>query len=415
MKSFASPSRVAVVFILLLGTLTLAHAQTYTVLYSFPSKSTDGMLPWAPLTLDAEGNLYGTTRWSLDGSGGIIFKIDSSAGEHTLYHFPGPKNTEPLGPLVRVGGTLYGTTDGGQVKTCTTHGGCGAIYSLARGQLTVLHDFTALEAHRPQGLTRDSLGNLYGATTYSGSFSSFACDGPQGCGSIFEYSQGQESLVYNFVGQPDGQLPNGELLVDRAGNIYGTTQRGGAHNHGMVFELSPNGDGSWTEAILYNFREAGDGAQPSSGVVMDAKGNLYGVTTNGGLPITCPYDTKLGCGVVYKLVRNTDGSWTERTLHRFGGTSTDGFFPVGNLVHDKQGNLYGVTKSGGEGGAGTVFKLQPDGTETILKAFSGTNADGGYPEAGLIMDALGNLYGTTTYVRTESGQDGYGTVFKITP
>jgi uncharacterized repeat protein (TIGR03803 family) len=148
---------------------------------------------------------------------------------------------------------------------------------------------------------------------------------------------------------------------------------------------------------------------------MDAKGNLYGVTMEGGLPIKCPYDTKLGCGVVYKLLRNNDGSWTERTLHRFGGTSTDGFFPVGNLVHDKQGNLYGATKSGGEGGAGTVFKLQPDGTETILKAFSSTNADGGYPEAGLIMDALGNLYGTTSYLGTQTGKYGYGTVFKITP
>jgi uncharacterized repeat protein (TIGR03803 family) len=403
------------VLILSLGALTLAHAQTFTVLYAFGSTPTDGVLPWAQLTLNEQGNLYGTTRLSKDG-GGIVFKIDSTGDKHTLFDFAG-QDTQLLGPLVRVGGTLYGTTYGGQDKTCTTHGGCGAIYSLARGHLTVLHDFTALEAHRPQGLTRDSLGNLYGATAHSGSvFSSPQC-GSQGCGSVFEYSQGEEILLYNFVGQPDGRTPNGELLVDRSGNIYGTTQVGGTLNHGMVFELSPNGDGTWTEMILYNFRGTSDGAQPSSGVIMDAKGNLYGVTQEGGLPIKCRYDTKLGCGVVYKLLRNADGSWTERTLHRFGGTSTDGFFPVGNLIHDKQGNLYGVTSDGGEGGAGTVFELQPDGTEILLKSFSTTNNDGGYPAAGLTMDALGNLYGTTTsFGNTACGYyEGCGTVFKITP
>jgi uncharacterized repeat protein (TIGR03803 family) len=229
---------------------------------------------------------------------------------------------------------------------------------------------------------------------------------------VFELSQGHETVLYSFSGNPDGAYPE-KLTLDHSGNLYGTTVGGGAFDHGTVFELSPNVDGTWTEQVLYSFTGKEDGAWPYSGVIVDAKGSLYGTTWGGGLSAAV-----CACGVVFKLKQNPDGTWSEHVLHSFGSTAADGQRPYGGLVRDKQGNLYGVTLGGGgASGWGTVFELDSAGNEKVLHVFTGAPTGGAEPAAGLIMDASGNLYGTTSgggHGGKKCGS-GCGTVFKITP
>ena len=420
MKSFASLPRLAVALILSLAAITTAHAQTFSVLHSFGGTATDGTTPYSNLVLDEEGNLYGTTEYGVAAPEGVgtIFEIDSSGNETVLHAFIGPDGdgARPYGPIVRMGGSLYGTTmEGSTNRTCTIHGGCGTIFRLTRGKLTILHSFTSSEGGGPAGVTKDSSGNLFGATTYGGIGTPTAACGSQGCGTIFEYSQGHESVLYSFLGQPDGNIPNGELLVDGAGNIYGTTESGGTFNHGTVFELSPGSGGTWTETALYSFRGESDGTEPLGGVILDAKGNLYGTTQLGGLRIDCNGTRrKNGCGVVYKLARNTDGTWSERVLHRFeGSAANDGYLPMGSLVRDQHGNLYGTTIWAGTQGYGGIFEIDLNGDEKLLHILSGDKTEGMWPNARLTMDAAGNIYGTATYGGADSVFG--GTVFKITP
>jgi uncharacterized repeat protein (TIGR03803 family) len=227
----------------------------------------------------------------------------------------------------------------------------------------------------------------------------------QGC--IFELSYDgsgwQQTVLHSFSG-PDGSDPAGALLLDKAGNIYGTA-RGGSTGEGIAFELSPTGDGSWSEAVIYDFANSPDARDPESKLIFDAEGNLYGTTVQGG---NYPNDG----GGVYELSPGPKG-WTETTLYTFPSSinGPDGDYPQGGLVMDKKGNLYGNTESGGEYGDGAVFELSPSGggyAETIIHSFNGE--DGIYPNAGLTMDADGNLYGTTSY----GGGAGYsGTVFKL--
>jgi uncharacterized repeat protein (TIGR03803 family) len=166
-----------------------------------------------------------------------------------------------------------------------------------------------------------------------------AC-GTQGCGTVFEVSQGQETALYSFGGTPDGATPSGNLILDMSGNLYGTTAAGGAFGQGTVFELSPNLDGTWTEQVLYSFTGNSDGAVPEEGVVMGAKGRLFGTTLRGG-HFTRSGACQFGCGVVFKLAQNPDGTWTETVLHIFGRTAGDGLLPSGSLVRDKQATSTG--------------------------------------------------------------------------
>jgi uncharacterized repeat protein (TIGR03803 family) len=212
-------------------------------------------------------------------------------------------------------------------------------------------------------------------------------------------------ILHQFGTALDGENPYAGLIFDAAGNLYGTTYVGGADNFGVVFKLTPNTDGSWTESVLHSFT----GAYPAAGVIMDAAGNLYGTTEGGG--------SAYGYGVVFELTP-TDGSWTESVLHTFMYFQGDGAYPFAGVIFDKAGNLYGTTTYGGDlgdvvcrGGCGIVFKLTPTSSgwnETVLHRFQ--DDPGEYPYAGVIMDAAGNLYGTT------SGQDtNYGLVFELTP
>jgi uncharacterized repeat protein (TIGR03803 family) len=223
---------------------------------------------------------------------------------------------------------------------------------------------------------------------------------------------GSSVTLYNFAGQPDGADPEGNLVEDSAGNLYGTTNIGGTSNLGTVFRLNKSG-----ETVLYSFSGPPDGANPQAGLVLDSAGNLYGTTANGGMTGgMCPVD---GCGIVFKV----DPSGKETILYSFTAGNADGAVPLGSLVRDASGNLFGTTSLGGPSNAGTVFKLDSSGKETVLYAFNGAAGvmDGVKPAAGLIMDSSGNLYGTTEiggrvgcrFQDSSPVVTGCGTVFKV--
>ena len=226
-------------------------------------------------------------------------------------------------------------------------------------------------------------------------------------------------VIYTFGtnGASDAALPGGGLVMDAAGNLYGTTVGGGAHGGGTVFELSPSANGDWTEKVLYSFTGIADGGGPFGGVVLDAKGNLYGTTQQGGMfsSGTC----SAGCGVAYELVPSETG-WTERLLHTFTG-GTDGGTPDNALILDSEGNLYGTTYNGGAGdctyGCGVVFELvrTEQWSENVLHSFEGNPDDGANPASALVFDGSGNLFGTTVNGgHTFLGSGAPGTIFELT-
>jgi len=243
------------------------------------------------------------------------------------------------------------------------------------------------------GLTRGAKGALYGTTSVGGS----------GYGTLFKLepsgSSWTFSLLHTFTSGADGASPTARLRFGTDGKLYGTTPLGGSSGAGTVFRLAPSG-----ESVLYSFLGGSDGSQPSSGdLVFDHAGNIYGTTSYGG---------SASNGTVFELVRHKKGKWSEKLLYSF-GQGTDGAVPVGGVLFDKAGSLYGTTSMGGAYGYGTVYQLKRSGsvwTETILYNFQDGN-DGGTPYAGLIRDKSGNLYGAT--VSGGSGQG--GTVFELTP
>lgn len=274
------------------------------------------------------------------------------------------------------------------------------------------------------GLVADQTGTFYGTT---------AAGGDYGYGVVFKLAPGSggswtETVLYRFTGGADGAYPFAGLVFDTAGNLYGTTSGGGSgscsnsytNGCGVVFELTPNLDGSWTENVIYSFTGGADGAQPEARLTFDASGNLYGTANAGGqhLSSPCPYNPfggqyDNGCGVVFELIPNGNGTWAESVLHRFTG-GWDGGPEVSSLTFDAAGNLYG-TAQGGKYAQGVVFKLAPSSTgwkETALHTFT-CQKDGCSPLAftGLAFDATGSLYGTTFWLPNFGG----GTVYKLTP
>jgi uncharacterized repeat protein (TIGR03803 family) len=258
----------------------------------------------------------------------------------------------------------------------------------------VLYSFTGgSDGGNPlDGLTVDSTGNLYATTNAGGAFT---------YGVVFKVTRsGVESVLHNFAGGTDGANPEGGLIRDKAGNIYGTTTAGGTSGTGTVFAITAAGK----EVVLYSFAGGTDGAVPEAGLALDAAGNLYGTTSAGG---------SNGNGTVFKLTRPTKGvKWAEALLYSF-GTESDGVVPVASVAFDKAGNLYGTTSAGGTYGYGTVFQLVPSGatwSENILQNFQDGD-DGAVPYGGLIADKSGNFYGSAT----EGGTGGGGTIFELTP
>jgi len=221
-----------------------------------------------------------------------------------------------------------------------------------------------------------------------------------------------EQVLHSFcilAGCPGGANPEGKLIFDSTGNLYGATYAGGRHGDGTVFELI-SVNGKWRHKLLHSFYgHGGDGAVPFGGLVADGTGNLFGVTMYGGDFNSC---TNVGCGVVFELLRGTGGTWTEKVLHTF--DDQDGAFPNGPLVFDGSGNLYGTTVIGGTYGKGVAFELVPsNGTWTlkVLHNFNPNSNDGSEPVSALIFDKAGNLYGATQF----GGVYDYGTVFELTP
>jgi uncharacterized repeat protein (TIGR03803 family) len=277
------------------------------------------------------------------------------------------------------------------------------IVSAAEAQSeVVLHSFAGgTDGANPQcGLVSDREGNLYGTTTL-GTGGGSTCE--NGCGTVFKLDpRGNETILHVFSGFPDGTNSSARLTLDSEGNLYGTTEKGGAYGYGTVFKVDKKNN----ETVLHSFSGVPDGSYPYNvgGLTLDREGNLYGTTLAGGNG--CP-DYVYGCGTVFKL----DPSGNETILYNFKGLATpaDGYNPLGGVVLGRDGNLYGTTLAGGAGGAGTVFKLDPSGDETILHTFLGP--DGVYPQAGVILDREGNLYGTTVM----GGIGNLGVVFKLDP
>ncbi len=311
-----------------------------------------------------------------------------------LHHFTGwPRDGQnPTGALTPAGdGGYYGATAMGGFP------GFGTIYELnADGTVTLLHSFSSDEGQSPNGwLVSDAQGDLYGTAQSGGSGSDFVC--PAGCGTIFKLvPDGHLAVLYQFDNQ-SGYAPLGGLLRDAEGNLFGTTNL----DQGTAFMLTPSGQ----YTILHYFQGRG-GYAPEGGLIQDSVGNIYGTTRRSV--------SGSGGGVVYQLTQS--GEYT--VLHDFYG-GHKGITPSGGVVGDADGNLYGVTTGGGNAscqpdGCGTVFKLAPDGTLTMLYRFKNP-ADGFSPQSLVVDEAAGVLYGTTAYGGPVSARcpSGCGTVFMI--
>jgi uncharacterized repeat protein (TIGR03803 family) len=348
---------------------------TERVLHSF-APPPHGALPDAGVIRDSRGNLYGTTVQGGAANKGVVYKLDPSGHETVLHTFTGGTDGGfPKAGVIRdAAGNLYGTTYQGGAK------GFGAVYKLDKsGKETVLHSFKggADGANPYAGVIRDSRGNLYGTTSQGGT---------SNAGVVYKmHKSGKETVLHTFTGKADGGFPRARVIRDAAGNVYGTTISGGTSSNGVVYMLDKSGK----ETVLYNFTGGADGGDPQAGVIRDAAGNLYGTTSQGGAS---------GVGVVYKL----DPAGHESVLYSFCPQTqfcSDGAYPYAGVIRDSAGNLYGTTQVGGDDacpgfvGCGVVYKLDAAGHETVLHAF--TYADGFIPNAGVIRDSAGNLYGTT--------------------
>jgi uncharacterized repeat protein (TIGR03803 family) len=397
----------AVVFGLLAMPSPASAASSEQVLYSFCSLSGcgDGEQPTAGMIFDKLGNLYGTTTKGGFYGHGTVFELIPNNGtwtEKLLHSFNanGKDGYFPSSALIfDAAGNLYGTTvHGGSSSNC--YDGCGTVFELTPGTggkwtEKILHEFNGTDGDLPDSsLILDAAGNLYG-TTFGG--------GAPGYGLVFQLtlSNGKwtQKVLHEFNGK-GGSVPDAGLVLDAAGNLYGTTSAGGAGNYGLVFQLAPS-NGKWTENVLHEFNGT-SGSVPRAGVVLDGSGNLYGTTDFGGTQIS---------GTVFQLIPN-NGKWTAKVLHNFGSAS-DGSFPSADLVRDQSANLYGTTASGGTYVSGTLFELIPNNgqwTENVLHSF-GSGNDGSFPSSRVILDSAGNLYGTTD----SGGAHGGGAVFEVTP
>jgi uncharacterized repeat protein (TIGR03803 family) len=381
-------------------------AAKYQTLHKFTGGK-DGALPYSALIFDKLGNLYGTTALGGANKAGTVFSLTpTGTGAWTktvLYSFTGGSDgaNPDAGLISDSAGNLYGTTRKGGSSDCK---GCGVVFKLAptsKGGWTesVLYSFLGgLDGAYPlAALVFDGVGNLYG-TTEGGGPGDCSVNGINGCGVVFELTPTAggawtESALYGFSGGNDGAFPVAAVILNAAGTLYGTTFYG-TLGGGVVFSLTPNSHGAWMETSLMAFY-----LELQAGLVFDSAGNLYGTTLYGGKG-----------GLVFELSPTT-GGWTYRVIHKF--NTKDGATPTATLIFDHSGNLYGTTTQGGAFGYGVVFKLIPNSrggwTERVLWDFQDHPGDD--PAAALVLDDAGNLYGTTT----GDGKKTFGSVFEITP
>ena len=379
----SSVLRLACAVSVMFGTLLARASSPETVLYAF--RAAPGACPEGGLVFDEIGNLYGSTE-GCGNSNPTIFEM--SRGEDgtwsliTLFEdlMGGTSNV-----VLDSSGNLYGTSYGAGDQ------GIGAVFELVKGsngQWTenILYSFGSYpgDGTRPRaGVVFDSKGNVYGTTTEGGTY---------GIGTAFELmpnGQGgwSESLLYSFTGGADGSAPSSGLTIGSAGRLYGTTSLGGLKNTGTVFEITPTLDG-WIQNVIHSFGDRIDGQNPMGGVTFDTFGNLYGTTFDGG---------SIGFGTVFELTP-TGGDWSEAIIHRFNPASGDGTNPSAPITIDSTGTLYGVTPSGGAYGSGTAFRLTADSNGKWVKSgqynFSG-RTDGGLPTGSLTLDQFGDIFGAT--------------------
>ena len=285
-----------------------------------------------------------------------------------------------------------------------------------------IHTGKADGAQPSGGLIADAAGNLYGTAYYGGAKCTLSTT--KGCGTVFELSNSggtwTETILYTFTGGADGAFPNSNLIFDASGNLYGEAFRGGNASCndgcGVIFELSPNSSGGWTETSAYSFTDTTDGLNPIGGLTFDASGNLYGTTVFGGTG-ACG----IGCGIIFELSPVSGGGWSKTTVYNF-SNGTGGFYPVGGVIFDSAGNIYGTLSQGGSlnvnggcsnGGCGTVFrltKISGGWRFGLLYTFQGPK--GIQPNASLVMDAAGNLYSTTNYGGSSASA---GVAFELSP
>ncbi|MGA2021523.1 MAG: choice-of-anchor tandem repeat GloVer-containing protein [Candidatus Sulfotelmatobacter sp.] len=388
--------------LLFLAISPAAWAVTETRIHEF----NPGVDP-AGLVADSAGTLYGTTGSDGFYRFGTVFQVRPSPygiwTESTIYSFTGGSDGgAPEGVMtLDAEGNLYGTTQVGGSGSCN----CGTVFELTRSASglwteTTLYSFAGgADGANPDytNLVFDAAGNLYGVT-YSG--------GSARAGTVFELSPQAgggwtESVLYAFAGgTSDGANPIGGVVFDTAGNLYGAALDGGSSECGSgcggVFELSPQAGGGWKEQMIYFFKNGNDGAVPISLLIIDPAGNLYGMTQTGGSG---------GCGTVYEL-SPTGGGWNKKTLHQFTG-SPDGCVPFLNMVRNA-GSLYGITEAGGAMDDGAIFQITPAGTEQTFFSFSGGN-DGSDPRSLILNSNRRAFFGVTFGLGSASS----GVIFEI--
>ncbi len=394
MKSkYSRLSRCLITILIMMASATcLTVAQTFSVAFTFTDLS-QGFQPLGPVAIDASGNLYGTAFLGGNPSSfGTVYKVNTSGAITVLHTFSGtPDGWWPAGGLVldKRGTHIFGATTRGGRTSKFCGGQCGTIFRLNQaGKETVIYRFGRMHQLLgifPQyGLILDESGALYGTATLGN---------PNDTGTVFRFNNGIYTVLHAFGPNgagSDGAFPQGPLIRDSAGNLYGTTGFGGSFGSGI--------DTASNETILYSFTGGMDGNQPWNNLVRDDAGSLYGTTFSSQTPSTG--------GTIFKL----DSSGQLTVLYTFAG-GDDGA-RAGGLVRDAAGNIYGTTGFLGTGG--TLFKLDTSGKKTVLHTFTG-GADGAGPGP-LAMDAAGNIYGTAT-----GGGDfncnpsGCGVIFKLTP
>jgi uncharacterized repeat protein (TIGR03803 family) len=393
-------------------------------LYSFTGGS-DGAYPRSDLTIDSAGNLYGTTSdggagTACTGGCGTVFELKRVANgwkEEILYSFAGCTDgaLPEAGVIFDNAGSLYGTTASGGGESS------GTVFKLAPNSHggwteTVIYSFSfngSSGVYPLTDLVLDAKSNLFGTTSQGGT----GCNG-NGCGTVFELSpqsngSWKETTIHAFTGPPDGAIPSAGLVLGSMGNLYGMTQDGGTApcdryallpGCGTIYKLTPNSGGGWTEMVMYNFiRGGGRGVYPSGGLLLDKTDRLVGTTRSGGD----------GIGTIFRLYDSQKASWQQNVLHRFWGGQIDGWYPVGRLVTDTNGDLFGVTLAAGTNDDGVVFELvnlAGRWEERILYNFA-SGSTGTTPQGGLVLDSQGHLYGTTP----TGGTAKFGTIYEIAP
>jgi uncharacterized repeat protein (TIGR03803 family) len=381
--------------------------QTVDVIYSFAGDE-DGEYADTDLETDGAGNIYGTTVLGGHSGSGTVFRLSPTPNGwvHTvLYSFTGGADGgEPYkGVTLDREGNLYGTAVTGGSGSC--EGGCGVVYKLTNSggtwTQTVIHAFTGGDDGSGPGarVTVDRSGNVYGMTPTGGAY---------GLGTIYKISQTiggtwTFGVIHTFTGGADGGSGSAGKMILRYGLLYGAATTGGNYGSGVVFELRSLGVRGWRFRTIYSFAGQPDGSFPYGALLFGRRGNIYGATYYGGTN---------NIGAVYELSSSPVAQSVEKVLYSFQGGS-DGNSPIGNLVFDNTGNLYGTTSEGGLG-SGTIFKLSPASggqwTETVVHPFQGP-PDGAFPYNGMVVDQFGNFYGATVH----GGQNDDGSIYKFTP